>query len=103
MQELMQEQGISACGMEMTCLGRQSREVARGEPCRHLRRDDGLCGGHISWRGYPQGDILGAADKMCSAGKDGPASLKGDFPSFRHGKEAKRSPTGYDGTPPKIF
>ena len=42
MQEPMQEQGISARGMEMTCLGRQSREVARGEPCRHLRRDDGL-------------------------------------------------------------
>ena len=39
---------------------------------------------------------------MCLAGKDGLASLKGDFPSFRHGKEAKRSPTGYDdGTPPK--
>ena len=62
---------------------------------------------HGDWGGYPKDDILGAAaaaaDTMCLAGKDGLASLKGDFPSFRHGKEAKRSPTGYDGTPPKIF
>ena len=72
MQELMQEQGISACGMEMTCLGRQSREVARGEPCRHLRRDDGLWRTQIMQGGYPRDDILGAADKMCLAGKDGP-------------------------------
>ena len=47
LQELMQEEGISGRGMEMTCLGRQSREVARGEPCRHVRRDDGLWRTHI--------------------------------------------------------
>ena len=63
---------------------------------------------HGARRGYPKDDILGAAaaaaaDTMCLAGKDSLASLKGDFPSFQHGKEAKRSPTGYDGTPPKIF
>ena len=99
MQELMQEQDISAWGMEMTCLRRQSGEVARGEPRRHVRRDDGLWRTHFMERISSGRYFRGTrADTMCLACKDSPTSLKGDFPSFRHMKEAKCSPTGYGGS-----